>query len=237
MLTNIDWIFFDCFNTLIDDFDANGEESRLGTLPEVAVGLGFFSAPEEFTAAYNRVRAETVQLGSEILLQERLKRTLEIGRQDLRAEVRTAAITQMVGIWEEEYRRSLRLTPGVVEMLQYWSARRLLGVVANFFLPGRPAKFLQEFGLHGYFRFVLDSAAFGYKKPSPLLFMESLSRAGLGMDESGRVLAIGDRYDLDIAPAHELGMPVLHFTRMRIRPNAAPTPEGIPVIYDWSEFR
>ena len=122
-------------------------------------------------------------------------------------------------------------------MLQYWSARRPLGVVSNFFLPGRPAKFLKEFGLLGYFRFVLDSAAFGYKKPSPLLLLEALSRAGLGMGEVTRVLAVGDRYDLDIDPARELGMPVLHFNRQRLRPNVAPTPAGTPVIYDWNEFR
>jgi FMN phosphatase YigB (HAD superfamily) len=39
-----DWIFFDCFNTLIDDFDATGDESGLGSLdldiePSRALGM------------------------------------------------------------------------------------------------------------------------------------------------------------------------------------------------------
>jgi hypothetical protein len=37
MRDDFDWIFFDCFNTLIDDFDESGDESGLGSLPRLAV--------------------------------------------------------------------------------------------------------------------------------------------------------------------------------------------------------
>lgn len=49
---DFDWIFFDCFNTLIDDFDESGDESGLGSLPVLAVQHGFFAAPADFVSAY-----------------------------------------------------------------------------------------------------------------------------------------------------------------------------------------
>lgn len=42
MSHDFDWIFFDCFNTLIDDFDPGGDESGLCSLPELAVTQGYF---------------------------------------------------------------------------------------------------------------------------------------------------------------------------------------------------
>jgi hypothetical protein len=48
-----DWIFFDCFNTLIDDFDQTNDESGLGSLPTLAVELGLFRTREDFLSAYH----------------------------------------------------------------------------------------------------------------------------------------------------------------------------------------
>ena len=104
-------------------------------------------------------------------------------------------------------------------------------------MPGLPQRQLERFGLLRYFRFVLESATHGFKKPNPLLGMEALSMAGLGPCEGSRVLDVGDRMDVDAAAAADLGMQVLHFNRGRTRAGVAPTPEGTLVIHDWSEFR
>jgi len=48
-----DWIFFDCFNTLFDDFDQTGDESGLGSLPTLAVELGLVRTREDFLCAYH----------------------------------------------------------------------------------------------------------------------------------------------------------------------------------------
>jgi FMN phosphatase YigB (HAD superfamily) len=237
LFPDTDWIFFDCFNTLIDDFDEAGDESGLGTMPQRAAALGFYPSASEFAATYHKVRRETAKVGREVPLPERLRLVLDAGRKDVAFDQRESAVNHLVEAWEHEYRGLLRPTPGVLEMLKYWSTRRPLGVVSNFFLPGYPKKFLAEAGLLGYFRFVLDSAGFGFKKPNPLLLMEAMSLAGLGMGDASRVLMIGDRPDLDIAPAQELGMHVLHFNRHRTRPGVGPAPAGVPMIDDWNDFR
>ena len=235
-LPDFDWIFFDCFNTLIDDFDAAGAEAGLLAVPQMAVAQGFFSSPEEFLAAYEKVRLQTLRLSRETVLGDRLRQVLQSAPTARSSEEAAAAAEGLMTAWTIDYEKLLRPTPGVQEMLTHWSARRALAVVTNSFVPGLPQRSLERFGLSRYFRFVLDSASHGFKKPNPLLGMEALSQARLGPCDGSHVLAVGDRHDIDIAAALDLGMHVVHFNR---HPGGADgrAVEGAPEIRGWSEFR
>ena len=233
---DFDWIFFDCFNTLIDDFDEQGEETGLGSLPELSVKLGFFAAPGDFVAAYLRARAHRPD-GREIHLWDRLERTLADAPGRHGPEEAAAALARLLARWEEEYLRLIRPTPGVREMLAHWSPRKPAAVVSNFFLPHHPEQYLQRFGLRAHFRFVVDSAQFGYRKPDRRIFLHALERAGLSAGDASRVLFVGDRNDLDILPARQMGMRVLHFNRSRTRSRVEAAAADIPAIHDWADFR
>jgi putative hydrolase of the HAD superfamily len=232
---NFDWIFFDCFNTLIDDFDEDGDESGLGSLPRLAVELGFFSDAIDFVDAYKVARKFRTD-GREIHLPQRLAQTLTAGLKTTPQEI-ARGVVLLQDRWEQDYHRLIRPTPGVAEMLAYWTGRKPAGVVSNFFLPQRPERYLERFGLRAHFRFVVDSADFGYRKPDHRIFLHALAKAGLSPNDADRVLYIGDRNDLDVLPARELGLRVLHFHRGRSRRGVEPTPEGVAVIYDWADFR
>jgi len=122
-------------------------------------------------------------------------------------------------------------------MLTYWTPRKPAAVVSNFFLPNHPEKYLERFGLRSHFRFVVDSAQFGYKKPNQRIFLHAIERAGLSIDDASRVLFVGDRNDLDILPARKIGMKVLHFNRSRSRGAVERAASDVPVIHDWADFR
>lgn len=232
---DFDWIFFDCFNTLIDDFDISGDESGLCSLPALAVELGLFEGERDFCGAYFAVRAASVETGREVLLIDRLTQTLKrspaLAEHDIDSRV-----TTLMERWAIEYPKILRPTPGVHEMLNRWRDRKRLGVVSNFHVPGLPAQYLESFGLRKHFDFVLDSAAFGFKKPDPRIFHQALFLAGLKPGDVSKVLFIGDWVDLDIYPARTLGMQTIHFNRGRSRPAIGPSPAGVAAIYDWNEF-
>lgn len=66
---------------------------------------------------------------------------------------------------------------------------------------------LRQLGLYGYFRFVLFSSGFGYKKPGPRIFLAGASQIGLRPEE---ILYIGDSWENDINPSRELGMQAMH---------------------------
>jgi putative hydrolase of the HAD superfamily len=231
-----DWIFFDCFNTLIDDFDDTGDETGLGSVPALAVELGLFPSAPEFVEAYSRARAWKPD-GRETPLDERLLLTLSAAPEPPGPEAAARALPVLLERWESDYTRLIRPTPGVRDMLDHWTARKPAAVVSNFFLPNRPEAYLRRFGLRSHFRFVIDSAAFGYRKPHPRIFLHAIERAGLSPESAPRVLFVGDRNDLDIAPARAIGMRVLHFDRSRSRGAVEPAAPGVPAIRDWAEFR
>jgi len=232
-----DWIFFDCFNTLIDDFDLAGEEHGLCSLPDFVVAAGLFPTPAAFVAVYLAYRRPTDPPGGEIALPERLHRTLMAAPVRPDERQRHALVTRMLELWREEYHALLRPTPGVGPMLAHWTRLKPAGVISNFFLPDEPGRYLARFGFDHHFRFVVDSARFGFKKPHPSIFDAALTLAGLGRADTHRVLYIGDRVDLDVETPLALGFRVIHFHRGRSRASAAPTPPGVASINDWDEFR
>jgi HAD superfamily hydrolase (TIGR01509 family) len=227
-----DWFFFDCFNTLIDDFDASGDESGLCSLPELALELGVVTARAEFIEAYGAARRHAADPHLELDLKRRLESVVAQG--PLSPERAALAVQHLLERWHEEYEGSLRLTPGAAEMLAHWAGQRRLAVISNFHVAGYPRRYLERFGIAHHFEFILDSAAFGYRKPGPRIFEEALHRANCPPQ---RVVFIGDRLDLDIEPAHSLGMSTLHFNRGATRPNVAETPAHFRFIRHWHEFR
>jgi pyrimidine 5'-nucleotidase len=126
---DFDWIFFDCFNTLIDDFDNDGDESGLCSLPADAVEMGLFESARDFLAAYFAIRKGSIQDGREILLAERLTGTLSKSTALADRDV-ASLVASLMARWSKEYPAILRPTSGVHEMLAPWRDRKRLGVVS-----------------------------------------------------------------------------------------------------------
>ncbi len=66
---------------------------------------------------------------------------------------------------------------------------------------------LRHLGLYGYFKFVLFSSDFGYKKPDHRIFLAGAERLGLRPEE---ILYIGDSQGNDLIPSRQLGMKSMH---------------------------
>lgn len=226
------WIFFDCFNTLIDDFDASGDESGLGSLPDLALELGVVQRRADFITAYASARPALAGPYVEVDLVRRIEHA--VSGAGLEGGDLTRVVERLISRWHAEYPETLRLTPGVVDMLAYWRGKRRLGVVSNFHLAGYPASYLERFGIRDAFEFVIDSAAFGHRKPGRRIFEEALRTAGA---QPEAVTFIGDRLDLDVEPSHALGMRAIHLNRSAARLNALRTPVGFASIAGWDEFR
>lgn len=227
------WIFFDCFNTLVDDFDPAGSENGLGSLPEQAVAFGLVGSRQDFLDAYRQACPVNSEPYSEVTFDARLESVLRLNPRFGTAE-RANALARLLQHWHTEYEPTLRLTPGTQAMLHHWYGRRRLAVVSNFYLAGYPRKYLERFGIAERFEFVLDSAAFGYRKPGGGIFREALRLANT---QPEHVTFIGDRPDLDLYPARACGMTALHLDRRQHRPNAPETPAGYRSIQHWDDFR
>ena len=235
--SSFDWIFFDCFNTLIDDFDDKGDESGVGPILHLPVEAGFYATDIAFKVDYDKWKRDKWD-GSdwaEVDLRDRFKEILTKKDGSRKDEVDTL-VSRMIEHLALEYTNTLRLTPGVCEMLHRWRSKVKMGVISNFYLPDWPQRMLRKFGLEGFFDFVIDSAAFGFKKPGHTIYFGALERAGIQINRASRVLFIGDNVANDVLAPMELGMNAIYLDRSDERPSSEPVPEGISSIKHWDEF-
>ena len=75
-----------------------------------------------------------------------------------------------------------------------------LVLVSNFY--GNIEAVLKDFGLHSYFREIIESAVVKVRKPDPAIFDLGVKALGL---TSAEVVVVGDSYKKDIVPAMTLG--------------------------------
>tara|TARA_B110000977_G_scaffold198291_1_gene282831 strand:- start:615 stop:1313 length:699 start_codon:yes stop_codon:yes gene_type:complete len=227
------WILFDCFNTLVDDFDQAGSIDGLTTIQHLPVEAGVFASVEAFRLAYTQSREMNWwQDDSEVHLDVRLealfRKQENISDQDV-----AVLVTQMLDLFSVTYIDTIRLTSGVEAMLKAWAPIAKLGVVSNFFLPGWPKKFLEQLDLADYFEFVIDSAELNSKKPEAPIYQTAINMTGV---EPDKILFVGDDFLRDVERPRELGMKARHYCRFGERPGVNKSPETDPIKH-WDSFR
>ena len=228
----IKWIFFDCFNNLIDDFDENGSISGINSIMHIPVEAGYFSDGDAVRLAYEAARE--INWGQDPEREANLDTRLRFVLEQHGAGNEAITLTQaMIHLWEDRYYFELRLGQGVKEMLEAWSQDYKFALVSNFYLPQWPEKFLAYFGIDYYFTHMFDSAAIGYKKPHPNFYKHALRESQANPAE---VLFIGDCHLRDVITPRQHGMAAIHRCRHGERPGVAASPET-HCIRNWSEFR
>ena len=224
----IDWIFFDCFNTLLAEPGSGERFPYLTPMADIPVRYGLYGSRTDFlvdyaewyesrwpeadtTPASDREWAE-VPLATRLteLFRERRKRMACGADRPRWTEDREPdeIVSRMISRLGDHYRRTLVPADGVRDMLSHLYGRVKMAVVSNFYIAGWPALALDHFGLGGHFEFVLDSAAFGVKKPGPAIYEEALRRAAVS---PRNVLFVGDSLANDVLMPCRLEMRALHY--------------------------
>ncbi|MEM9807475.1 MAG: HAD family hydrolase [Cyanobacteria bacterium P01_D01_bin.56] len=233
--TSLDWIFFDCFNTLIDDFDTSGYEAGLLPMYQVPVVAGVYNHTEDVRADYHRWRLDHIAgKPQEQPLQQRFSNVLTTYHPTVASTTVEQIVTQMEAEFMKCFPQTLRLPPGVESMLQRWQGQVSMGVISNFFLADWPAKMLERYGLRDYFSFVLDSANCGIRKPGDDIYHIAMKAAG--NPDPGRVMFIGDHLTNDAIAPQRMGMQSIYFDRSAERPSSSAPPPEIKSITHWDEF-
>ena len=228
------WIFFDCFNTLLDFFDPEGDETGIKPVLHIPVESGYFSSKEDFYLRYITWRDQHFSKHlEEVLLDDRFDRVLR--QSETYPKDKNLVIQTMIDTFEKTFPSGVRLAPGVTQMLDKYSGNLKMGVVSNFFLHGTPAQLLDRFGLSHYFEFIINSAEEGIKKPAREIYEIAVRRAGLTDKEHDQVLFVGDNLECDVLGPQRFGMQAIHFDRSKDRGGSA-TPKGVQSIRTWREF-
>jgi len=206
-LHGVKGVMFDCYKTLIN---IKTDENSIKTYEPVSRWLmyhGVNISPQDLMREYKwRCKEE---------IERRLEQHSELKVEDVFAKIiRCHASWPVndvtVGIEAARLFRSasvryLQAFPQSVRMLEKLKAYPL-GVVSNGQRVFSELEMRGQ-GLYGYFRFVLFSSDFGYKKPDSRIFLAGASHLALRPDE---ILYVGDSYENDINPARNLGMKAMH---------------------------
>lgn len=123
--------------------------------------------------------------------------------------------------------------PGIEEVLSLLSEQGILaGVVSNARTSGELLwAELEKHRLERYFRFLMSSCDYGFRKPSPLLFKVASAKLGVPPEDTW---FIGDSVANDIAGANASGMvSVWYNTKKLPQDKASPAVE----IHHWDELR
>lgn len=98
------------------------------------------------------------------------------------------------------------LIPGAAQLLRELKERGIpLALVAD----GRPGTYrnvLSQHGLYDLFDAFAISEELGCEKPDPRLFEHALQQLGIGPEEYGRVLMVGNNLARDVKGANRLGL-------------------------------
>lgn len=233
-----DWIFFDCFNTLIDDFDQTGEELALLPVYSLPAEVGLYASATDFRLDYHRWRDRQWQIEhQEIEMGERYQAVLKENLPTVPSADIESLAAEMMQRFRKCYQQSLRLPQGVEDMLQFWQGRVKMGVVSNFYLRDWPTDLLASFDLRSYFEFVLDSAACGWRKPGDQIYDIACEIAQVSANERHKILFVGDHLLNDVLAPQRLGMQGLYFDRSQERPTSASPTAAVTSFTTWSQFR
>jgi FMN phosphatase YigB (HAD superfamily) len=148
-----------------------------------------------FRAAEDRINADPAVAGLNLPASIRLEAGLmleHLGYPD--PELADAAAAGLT----DETRDYLRRNSQVLWALK---GRTRIGILSNF--TGNLERILVEEGLRPLVDGVFDSAVVGLRKPDPAFFLHALGRLGA---VPARSLMVGDSVDMDLRPAHALGM-------------------------------
>jgi FMN phosphatase YigB (HAD superfamily) len=110
--------------------------------------------------------------------------------------------------------------PGRPELLNWLGGRYRLGLVSNFDYSPTVHRILEADGLLDRFEVVLVSDRVGWRKPGARIFEAAFARLGV---RAGECLFVGDRPDIDVAGAKQVGMAAAW-----LNPGAEALPGGLP---------
>jgi putative hydrolase of the HAD superfamily len=206
-LEGIKGVMFDCYKTLID---IKTDESSPKTYEPVSRWLAYHGvklSPDQLMREYKWKCKEEIERCREMHSELRVEGVFSrIIRQhaswpvnDLTLGIEAARLFRSASV------KRLQPFPQSVRMLEKLKGYPL-GIVSNGQRVFSELE-LRQLGLYGYFRFVIFSSDFGYKKPDSRIFLAGASQLNLRPEQ---ILYIGDSFENDISPSRGLGMKAMH---------------------------
>ncbi|PYM16196.1 MAG: hypothetical protein DMD81_13250 [Candidatus Rokuibacteriota bacterium] len=128
-------------------------------------------------------------------------------------------VDTLIETHRRELSKAVEFPPHHGPLLRRLAERHRLAVVSNFDYTPTAIGILKQAGVADLFEAIVVSAEVGWRKPRREIFDVALTELGVRPAEA---LFVGDRADIDVVGAQDIGMPVAWINRA-----AEPLPDGI----------
>lgn len=205
MCNRIDWIFFDCMETLVD-------MTELPTARDYAAWAYYGSGVEElfgsfeaFYELYDKAKKtieSALENDCEYEFSKRLQMAVQLAADKSFNEFEHAKQLLYNNYWKN-YSTRCYVRKDVMETLPLLKKKFKLGVVSNFMVSGGIEELLKSSGIRDCFDFVVTSIREGWRKPHVNIYETALKLSGSSYD---KIMFVGDDYVNDHAAPEKLGM-------------------------------
>ncbi|MBP8646153.1 MAG: HAD family hydrolase [Syntrophobacteraceae bacterium] len=201
-------VVFDIYGTMIDIRTDEHDSAVYDTLARYLAYIQVFVHPEELKQAYFQRVEEILRESTETYPEVDVFQVFDgLLRCYGRKKLPRKTVLQVAMLYRSLTIRSFALFPGVLDVLPWLKKACRIAIVSDAqWVFTEPE--LAMLGLDIFFKTVLLSSRFGFKKPDPRLFSLALDRLGVLPEES---VYIGDNPHKDLVGAKMAGMSFLFY--------------------------
>lgn len=218
---NVEYIFFDCMETLID-------LHQLPTAKDYALwaykGSGAENLWEDFDEFFRYYFLSKKELASklpehaEYEMRGRFLYLIRSSLYDLPENmIETVADKLYINYWRN-YKAGCYVRDDVRRAIETLSSIYKLGVVSNFMIKDGIEELLKLLGIDHYFSFVVTSVSTGWRKPHHDIYLKALEISGVKPEN---LLFVGDDFINDYITPASMGMKAVYLDRSGRQPDLA----------------
>lgn len=205
MQNKIEWILFDCMETLVDMTELPLPRDYAAWAYYGSGTEKLFGSFEEFYILYDKAK-KTIDSSLEKYHEYEFSRRLQLAAQyvsgnNLDENEQTREL--LYSNYWKNYSDRCYVRQDILETLPSLKKEYRLGVVSNFMVSGGIEELLEANGIKDYFDFVVTSIREGWRKPHINIYDAALKLSGSGYE---KILFVGDDYENDYSTPETLGM-------------------------------
>lgn len=225
-------IMFDCMETLIDMTELPSQRDYALWAFKGSGCEEYFKDFDNFFISFKNAREtilSEIPENKEFTFDEQYRYIVEEKIDDKKKQERAVELL-LKNFWTN-YKKRCFVKKEIKDALGYLKSRYNLGVVSNFKIKGGIEELLEYTEISGFFKFVINSADIGWRKPHSYIYDYAVKKSGFKKDE---IVFIGDSFTNDYEGPRKAGIESILLDKGKNNDNAC---ENCRKIEHFSELK
>jgi len=213
MINGVEYIFFDCMETLIDLYKLPSLEDYAMWAYDGSGAEGYWESFDDFVGCYaesKRELASSLPEHAEYEMRGRFLHMIRSVDEGMPAQQAEAAADLLYRNYWKNYKAQCYVSDEVRETLERLKRTVPMAVVSNFMVMDGIEELLEMLDIRKYFSFVVTSVKVGRRKPHSEIYKEAVRLSGVS---PGQIVFVGDDYVNDYIAPCNIGMKAIYYDK------------------------